>query len=285
MPASSGLLPYLRLIRAPAVFSALGDPLAGALIAGGQLPPARAVKLAGAAGALYLAGMALNDFADREEDARDRSERPIPAGDVSAGAAALLGSGLLVAGVLAAREAGAGRTGAMLATMIVGYDFVFKRSRMLGPPAMGVCRGLSLLMGAESGAGQRGVQAGAGAAGILAAYIAGVTLLARGETGADHTLEITGGAALTAAAAMAAATRSRRALPWAVAVAALAGPAVAHAVREPVPARVGPAVGALIRAIPALDGALVAARAPRYALIMLPLLGLVRWGRKLFPIH
>lgn len=268
------------------MFSALGDPLAGMLVARGELPPARAAKLAGAAAALYLAGMALNDFADREEDARERPERPIPSGDVSAESAALLGCALLLTGVLLARRAGARRTGTALAGMIAAYDFALKRSGAFGPAAMGACRGLSLLMGAESANGARGMRRGADAALLLGAYVAGLTVLARAETGTGHGQEVTGGAGLAALAVLAAAWRGGpRAVPWAAAVAALAGPAAIAAVRDPAPAQVGPAVGALIRAIPALDGALATSRAPRQALVLLPLLGLARWGRKLFPIH
>jgi hypothetical protein len=41
----------------------------------------------------------------------------------------------------------------------------------------------------------------------------------------------------------------------------------------------------MIRAIPALDAALAAPRTPwRAAAVALPLLALVRWGRRLFPI-
>jgi 4-hydroxybenzoate polyprenyltransferase len=122
---------------------------------------------------------------------------------------------------------------------------------------------------------------------VLGAYVAGLTLLARGETGEGEArrTEVQGGASIAAVAAVAAALRGgARSTPWAAAVAALAGPAVARALREPGPATVGPAVGALIRAIPALDGALVAADAPGRALLLLPMLGLVRWGRTLIPI-
>lgn len=274
---------YLRLVRAPAVFSAFADPVAGGLIAGVKLGPGRAGRLAASAGAMYLAGMALNDFADREEDARERPERPIPSGDVAPDDAAMLGFGLLAAGLLAAPDAG--RTASALAAAILAYDFALKRSPVLGPAAMGACRGLSLLMGAESVGGPRGMRASLHAAGVLAVYVAGITVLARGETGTDHQADVALGAVLAAASVLVAARPGRQPAAWATGVAALAGPAVLRAVREPVPAHVGAAVSALIRAIPALDGALAAARAPGHARAILPLLGLARWGRSLFPIH
>jgi hypothetical protein len=280
------IAPYLRLVRAPAVFSALGDPIAGLLIAGEGARPRNAIWVCGAAAAFYLAGMTLNDVADFEEDALLRADRPIPTGEVSRGSAALLGAGLLGAGLLASRIAGARRTGPALAGAVVAYDFALKRSSILGPLAMGSCRALSLLMGAEAGGRGSGLRRAASSAALLGSYVSGLTVLARGETGPRDVRAVTGGAAIAAAAIAAVAGKGgRRAVPWAATMLVLAGPAVVRAVREPAPTRVGPAVGALIRVIPALDAALAAPRAPVRSLALLPLLGLVRWGRKLIPIH
>lgn len=279
-------LPFLRLVRAPAVFSALGDPLAGMLIARRTLPPARAARVAGAAAALYLAGMALNDYADREEDARDRPERPIPSGAVTPGEAAAMGSALLLLGVLLARQAGAGRTGLTLAGTVLAYDFSFKASPA-GPAAMGACRALSLLMGAEAADPEHGVRRAAGAATLLAGYVAGLTLLARGETEGSGNGTALPGTLLSGAALLGGmACGGQQSLPWVMAVAALAGPAALTAARTPSsPAATGKAVGAMIRAIPALDAALAAPHAPRQAAMLAPpLLALVRWGRSLIPI-
>jgi hypothetical protein len=277
------LLPYLRLVRAPAVFSALGDPLAGMLLADGRLSADRAPRIAAAAALIYLAGMALNDLADREEDARERPERPIPSGAVSPRAAALVGGSLLLAGIVAAHRAGARWSGPALAAMVVAYDFRLKHSETIGPVAMGACRSLSLMMGVEA-AGAPASRGGESAL-LLGAYVTGLTLLARSETGGARRSELRGGAALAAAALVAATVRGGPAsVPWGAAAAAVAGPAVARALREPGPSTVGPAVGALIRAIPALDGALAVPRRPAPALLLLSLLGLTRWGRKIIPI-
>lgn len=279
------LLPYLRLVRAPAVFSALGDPLAGLLIGGERLTTERAARLSAASALLYLAGMALNDLADREEDARDRPERPIPSGAISPRAAALIGGTLLVTGVGAARGAGARWTGPALAALIVAYDFKLKHSATLGPVAMGACRSLSLLMGVEAAGSLGDSRAGRESAVLLGAYVAGLTLLARSETGRARTAELRGGAAIAAGALLAAAARGgASSATWAAAATAIAGPAVTRALKKPGPATVGPAVGALIRAVPALDGALVGASAPVPALLLLSLLGLTRWGRAIIPI-
>jgi len=280
----AALLPYLRLVRAPAVFSALGDPIAGLLLDDGDFSSEQASRLSAASAMLYLAGMALNDLADREEDARDRPERPIPSGAVSPRAAALIGGSLLLGGVLAARRGGARWTGPALAAMIVAYDFQLKRSAMLGPVAMGACRALSLLMGVEA---SHGVVTRRGTEGALqlGAYVAGLTMIARGETGAARTRELRAGAGLVAGALLATAVRGGPAsLAWSAATAALAGPSVRRAIVQPSPRTVGPAVGALIRAIPALDGGIAGASGPAPAMLFLSMLGLTRWGRTLIPI-
>lgn len=278
------LLPYLRLVRAPAVFSALGDPIAGLLLDDGDFSTASASRLSAASAMLYLAGMALNDLADRDEDARERPERPIPSGAVTPRAAALLGGSLLLGGVLAAQRSGARWTGPALAAMIVAYDFQLKRSATLGPMAMGACRALSLLMGVEASRGEV-TRRGAEGALLLGAYVAGLTLVARGETGAARTTELRIGAGLVAGALLATTVRGGPAsVAWSAATAAVAGPALRRALLRPAPNTVGPAVGALIRAIPALDGSIAGARGPAPALVLLSLLGLTRWGRTLIPI-
>jgi 4-hydroxybenzoate polyprenyltransferase len=278
------LRPYLRLVRAPAVFSALGDPIAGLLLDGADMAPGRASQLSAASAMLYLAGMALNDLADREEDARERPERPIPSGAVSPRAAAVIGGSLLLGGVLAAQRSGARWTGPALAATIVAYDFALKRSATLGPAAMGACRAQSLLMGVEASRGV-GTRRGTEGAQLHGAYVAGLTLVARGETGTAHTTELRAGAGLVAGALLATAVRGgTSSLAWSVAAAALGGPALRRAVEDPSPKTVGPAVGALIRAIPAHDGAIAGASRPAPAAVLLSMLALTRWGRTLIPI-
>ncbi|WP_234588919.1 UbiA family prenyltransferase, partial [Micromonospora sp. MH99] len=86
-----------ELVRAPAALSVPGDVVAGAAAAGTLGP--RTPALAGASVLLYWAGMAANDWADRELDAVERPERPIPSGRVTPTAALGLAAGLTAAGV------------------------------------------------------------------------------------------------------------------------------------------------------------------------------------------
>jgi 4-hydroxybenzoate polyprenyltransferase len=142
------LVPYLRLCRAPNVFTALSDIVAGVLIARSGAFHARDLWLVAASACLYAAGMALNDFFDRREDAAERPERPIPSGQISARAAAVFGFGLLALGLLATLPAGRGSStvALALAAAILLYDSGAK-STALGPLVMGACRLLNVGLG------------------------------------------------------------------------------------------------------------------------------------------
>src|SRR5690606_21153298 len=206
-------------------------------------------------------------------------ERPIPSGAVSPSAALAVGGGVLGAGLALACRGGAARTGTALAGAVLAYNFGLKHGPA-GPAAMGACRALSLLSGAEAAAGGRGVRSASRDALILGSYVAGLTLLARGETPEGGNQSALPGVVVAAAAAGAALARGgRRSAPWVLALTALAVGAARRAVESPAPSTVGPAVGAMIRALPALDAALAAPRAPVCAaLVAAPLLALTRWG-------
>jgi 4-hydroxybenzoate polyprenyltransferase len=174
---------FLELVRAPAALTVLGDALVGALGAGHR-PGGRTVALAVSSTCLYTAGMALNDFADAELDARERPERPIPSGRVSRGTAFGVGAALTAVGIGSAFTAGraSGLVSLALAAALWSYDLVFK-STPAGPLVMAACRGLDVLMGG-AGAGWRG--AIVPAAGI-AAHTVAVTAVSRGEVNGTST--------------------------------------------------------------------------------------------------
>ncbi|MGW2345035.1 SCO3242 family prenyltransferase [Streptomyces sp. NPDC001661] len=149
---------WAELLRLPALFTLPGDVLAGAAAAGSR--PTRGTLLAlGASVSLYTAGMALNDWADRDEDARDRPHRPLPSGRIRP-THALAAAGALTATGLALAHRSDRTTGAVaaaLAATVWAYDLRLK-STAAGPAAMGTARALDLLMGATAtvGAGARG---------------------------------------------------------------------------------------------------------------------------------
>lgn len=176
---------WVELLRLPALLTVPGDALAGAAATGAR--PTRGTFLAvGASVSLYAAGMALNDWADRDEDARDRPHRPLPSGRIRpahalAAAGALTGAGLALA-CRAGRTTGAVATA--LAATVWAYDLRLKGTAA-GPTAMGTARGLDLLMGAAATrpAGASGTLPQAlTAAATLAAHTTAVTTVSRNET-------------------------------------------------------------------------------------------------------
>nr|WP_030350452.1 UbiA family prenyltransferase [Streptomyces scopuliridis] len=151
---------WAELLRVSALFTVPGDALAGAAALG--VRPNRSTALAvGASLCLYEAGMALNDWADREEDAIDRPHRPIPSGRVSPPAALAAAGVLTAAGLALAARAGrpALAVGTALAATVWSYDLHLKHTAA-GPAAMGAARALDLLLGATATAGGGGGAAG-----------------------------------------------------------------------------------------------------------------------------
>nr|WP_241546292.1 UbiA family prenyltransferase [Streptomyces sp. Ncost-T6T-1] len=169
---------WAELLRVSALFSVPGDALAGAAAVGRR--PGRGTALAiGASLCLYEAGMALNDWADRDEDAIDRPHRPIPSGRISP-AAALGAAGVLTAAGLAL-AARAGRPALTVATGLAAtvwaYDLHLKHTKA-GPAAMAAARSLDLLLGATATATVTAPGAGTPGGGGLSDNVAGVTAAA-----------------------------------------------------------------------------------------------------------
>ena len=95
-----------ELVRLPAVLTVPGDVLLGAAAAGWPGGRGAALGIGSGSALQYLAGMALNDYADREVDAVERPHRPVPSGRVTAGFALGLAASLTAAGIAAAGLAG-----------------------------------------------------------------------------------------------------------------------------------------------------------------------------------
>ena len=87
----------LRLGRVSNLPTIWSNTLAGVALAGGQLWTVSTLWLAIGLSLLYTAGMFLNDAFDRDIDALERPERPIPAGLVSANTVFAAGFGLMLA--------------------------------------------------------------------------------------------------------------------------------------------------------------------------------------------
>lgn len=149
---------YLELIRPANIVTAFADVLAGFAVAGGtiaisdqslSIAPEGLLWLLLSTFGLYGGGVVFNDVYDADLDARERPERPIPSGRVSVNEASVLGSFLLLGGVVAAFAINL-FCGAMAICIVVFallYDAVAKQNSFWGPLIMGMCRGGNLMMG------------------------------------------------------------------------------------------------------------------------------------------
>ncbi len=278
---------YLELIRAPAALSVPGDVLAGAAAAGWPYRRATAGVVASSV-CLYWAGMALNDYADREIDAVERPERPIPSGRVGPRTALAVAGGLTAAGLGLAAYAGRGRALAVavpLAGAVWAYDLKLK-STPAASAAMAVARGLNVLMG--SGAGR--ARSAAPAAATVALHTYTVTNLSRHEVeGATSSVpRATLAASTLVAAAATYGRRGRRAAertaPALCATAYLGayGRPQLTAAADPSAENVRSAVGAGIHGLPLLQAALSTDAGPAVTLPLTFIAPLSRWlGRKI----
>ncbi|MGV9518796.1 SCO3242 family prenyltransferase [Streptomyces griseus] len=202
---------WAELLRVSALFSVPGDALAGAAAVGRR--PGRGTALAiGASLCLYEAGMALNDWADREEDAVDRPHRPIPSGRISPAAALGAAGVLTTAGLALAARAGrpALTVATGLAATVWAYDLHLKHTKA-GPAAMAAARSLDLLLGATATATGKAAAPGTGTPAVGARFdnVAGRAARA-GATPARASLTSARGAAGPAPARGAAISPSAR---------------------------------------------------------------------------
>ena len=192
---------YLQLMRPANIVTAWADIMAGfaasgcfvlsnqAIVSQVSFVPLACLLLATTG--LYGGGIVFNDVFDAELDAQERPERPIPSGRASRTEATLLGSLLLIVGVMAAAQVS--WLSASLATSIalaaLFYDAFGKHQPIFGPINMGICRGGNLLLGASV------LPAILGQFWFLAmipiVYIAAITVLSRGEVhGAKQSIAV-----------------------------------------------------------------------------------------------
>lgn len=184
---------YLRLGRVSNLPTVWTNVLAGVALTGVSVAPGPLVFLAVALSLFYIGGMYLNDAFDRKIDTRERPERPIPAGLVSATTVFATGYGLLAAGLAAlaaeiawTRQGGYSPTivsGLCLAGLIIFYDARHKANPW-SPLLMGLCRVLVYATAAFAVAGRLGATVVVGAL-VLLSYLIGLTYAAKQESLAE----------------------------------------------------------------------------------------------------
>ncbi|MFE5186542.1 SCO3242 family prenyltransferase [Streptomyces sp. NPDC056628] len=267
---------WAELLRLPALFTVPGDALSGAVTAGAR-PGPRTLLAIGSSLCLYEAGMALNDWADRAEDAAERPHRPLPSGRIRPSSALAAACALTAAGLGLA--AGAGRPALAVATPLAAtvwaYDLGLKHTPA-GPVAMAAARGLDHLLGAAATTGRP--EAALSSAALLGTHTLAVTAVSRRETQGGTSLPPLAALGATAVLARLVAGGGRAAAParggpfpkggptpgqalrtaLAAAYAVTAGRPYTHAALNPSPPLTQRAVGGGIRATIPLQAALAA---------------------------
>jgi hypothetical protein len=242
-----------RVSNLPTVWS---NVIAGSALAG-SAPLHWVITLAIAISAMYVAGMFLNDAFDRDIDARERPERPIPSGAITTDAVFILGGAMLIAGIVAmsAINDRVGVAAAALGGAILLYNWHHK-GNPFAPFVMGLCRALVYVAAALAVAPTLSTAVLIPAAAILL-YVAGLTYTARLEN-LDRVTSLWP-LPLLAAPVVIALTGTDFSAAAVIALIALAGCGVrvAQLLRRRSRGDVGRAVGLLIAAI-ALNDALFA---------------------------
>jgi hypothetical protein len=258
---------WLRLGRVSNLPTVWTNVTAATVLAGGASQNARAGLVLLAMSLFYVGGMYLNDYFDRAIDARERPERPIPAGAIAANTVAAAGFGMLGAGVLllAATGALAAVMGLILGCLIVAYN-LFHKGVAVSPVTMGLCRAFVYFGAAAAVSGE--VSWKVALAGLaLTAYVAGLTYAARQES-LDRVGNLWPLVLLCAPMVLALPAFGHGlwaipwAIPWAIAIwLALIGwsaYAVYLLAKRPMPGAVPRAVGALIAGISLVDATFLA---------------------------
>lgn len=184
-----------RLLRLSLLPSAVADVTVGMLLGGAGVWPeglSPGLLVLSSLG-IYHGSMALNDWADRAEDALTRPDRPIPSGAISPVLALSVALLLISGGLLAAWLSGVavGLWMSAVAACAVTYD-LRGRGPTLGPLLLGLCRFGNLgggILAAQVWSGRDGVElAWFLPAALYGSYVCLLSRLARLEDQADEVL-------------------------------------------------------------------------------------------------
>lgn len=174
-----------RVSNLPTVWS---NTLAGAALAGGNPLNGNLLVLMFAMSLAYIGGMFLNDAFDREIDAKERPERPIPSKQVKAAEVFAAGFTLLAGSVMFSAIAAMSWGHNLLPVIalsialcgaIVLYN-MWHKDNPLSPIIMGVCRVLLVLVAGFAATESPSVVLYYGALALLC-YLAGLTYTAKQE--------------------------------------------------------------------------------------------------------
>ena len=140
---------YLRLLRIPAVFTAVSNIVAAHTLASmGNIHWDILMVSVLASACLYHSGMVFNDIFDYASDQRERATRPLPSGAVSLRKAWILAVSLMVFGLLAA--ASLGFVSFLIALALCIFILIYNgpaKPSIYAPVFMALCRGFNWLLG------------------------------------------------------------------------------------------------------------------------------------------
>jgi hypothetical protein len=172
---------WLQLARVSNTPTTVSDAVAGAVLVSAAAPAGPVAVVAVAMALFYTAGMILNDVMDLEVDRRERPERPLPSGRVSRGAAMIAVVALFAVGELLLALEGwePALAGLGLIALIVLYD-AWHKGNALSPVLMGGCRAIVYVVAGLAIAGALNAELW-GAAGLMLAYVVGLTQVAKAE--------------------------------------------------------------------------------------------------------
>lgn len=289
---------FLRLMRPANIVTSVADVLAGIAISGllaesylNNQYLLSIFLLSLATIGLYGGGVVFNDVFDADLDRIERPERPIPSGVVRLREAVILGTLLLVGGIIAASICNliSGILALCIAVCALVYNKWSKHHELLGPLNMGLCRGLNLLLGISLV--PSAVSNWWALALVPIAYIASITMISRGEVhGGSRATLYTACFLYTLVIGFIlyfSFTKGKQwyALAFLVPFSWMIFRPLLKAIREPVGRNIGKAVKAGVLALILMNAAWAAAFGSLYfAFVILLLLPLSLWLGKLFAV-
>jgi 4-hydroxybenzoate polyprenyltransferase len=142
---------YLRLIRAPNLFTVPSNILAGyfAVVPIGAVDIVQLLSIIFSSIFLYVSGIVLNDYVDIKVDRNERPDRPLVSGRIPKRNALILAVGSIVASnFLAFTVSWVSLTiSALLTAVIIAYNIRLKSSTVTNPLSMGSARFLNVVLG------------------------------------------------------------------------------------------------------------------------------------------
>jgi 4-hydroxybenzoate polyprenyltransferase len=178
---------WLQLIRVPNLFTVPGDPIAGFMLAscaGTTITLSHLLPCVCTSLFLYAGGLISNDLFDIKCDREERPDRPLPSGRIKAKHAIVAAVVLNALGIYSASFVNMTTfvTALVLAILVLIYNSATKNIPLLGIITMGLCRGVSFMLGvAAAGESLLFIPALPVFIGITL-YIAAVTAVAAHET-------------------------------------------------------------------------------------------------------